>query len=239
MLRLRTFGGLTLLVDGVSVTGALTQRRQLALLALLAVVRDLGMSRDKILSYLWPERDTETARHILNQQLYSQRQSGGEELFVGRKTLRLNPTMFECDLWSFQDALRVGRLEVAVECYRGPFLDAFHLREAGEFEEWVESQRRRFRRQHLEALEQLARTAEAAGNLDDVLRWRRRAMEADLLDGTVALALARTLVQRNDRPAAIRELREYATRVRTVLEVDPHPEVQRLLSELGRDPGHP
>ena len=239
MLRLRTLGGLTLLVDGVSVTGALTQRRQLALLALLAVAREQGMSRDKILSYLWPERDTETARHILNQQLYSQRQSIGEELFVGRKTLRLNPTMFECDLWSVEEALRAGGLEAAVESYRGPFLDGFHLREAGEFEEWVDTQRRRLRREHLEALEQLSRAAESAGNLDDVLRWRRRAMETDPLDGTAALALARTLVRRNDRPAAIRELRDYATRVRTVLEVDPHPEVQRLLSELGRASGHP
>jgi DNA-binding SARP family transcriptional activator len=239
MLRLCTFGGLTLLVDGSAVTGALTQRRQLALLALLAVTRTQGMSRDKVLSYLWPERDTETARHILNQQLYSQRRSEGDQLFVGRKTLRLNPAMFECDLWSFEDARRAGRFEAAVDSYRGPFLDGFHLREAGEFEEWVEGQRRRLRREHLEALEQLSRIAESTGSLDDLLRWRSRAMETDPLDGTAALALARTLLLRNDRPAAIRELRDYATRVRTVLEVDPHPEVQRLLAELGRESAHP
>jgi DNA-binding SARP family transcriptional activator len=126
-----------------------------------------------------------------------------------------------------------------VDSYRGPFLDGFHLREAGEFEEWVEGQRRRLRREHLEALEQLSRIAESTGSLDDLLRWRSRAMETDPLDGTAALALARTLLLRNDRPAAIRELRDYATRVRTVLEVDPHPEVQRLLAELGRESAHP
>ena len=50
MLRLRTFGGLTLARDDdPPMTGAATQRRRLAILALLAVARDGGMSRDKIL----------------------------------------------------------------------------------------------------------------------------------------------------------------------------------------------
>src|SRR4030095_151222 len=131
MLRLCTLGGLTLLVDGTAVTGVMTQRRQLALLALLAVARDTGMSRDKILSYLWPEKDAEGARHILNQQLYAQRRMANEALFVGRKTLRLTPALFETDLWTFEDALRAGQLEAAVEQYKGAFLDGFFLREAG------------------------------------------------------------------------------------------------------------
>lgn len=233
MLRLRTFGGLTLLVDGTAITGVMTQRRQLALLALLAVDRDQGMSRDKILSYLWPEKDSETARHILNQQLYAQRQSGNEELFIGRKTLRLNPALFETDLWVFEDALRGGRLGEAVEQYRGPFLDGFFLREAGEFEEWVDGQRRRLAREHAEALAQLSKAAEAAGDVESELRWRRRAVDSDPLAGSAALALARLLVRRGDRPAAIRELRAHVERVRKGLEVGPDPEVQRLMADLG------
>jgi serine/threonine-protein kinase len=210
----------------------MTQRRQLALLALLAVLRDQGMSRDKILSYLWPEKDAETARHILNQQLYAQRQTAGEELFTGRKTLRLNPAIFQTDIWDFETALRAGRLEDAVALYKGPFLDGFFLREAGEFEEWVDAQRRRFTREYTGALEELSRIAEASGNPDGVLNWRRRAAEADPLDGSAALALARVLLHRGDRPAAIRELRAHEERVRKALEVEAHPEVRRLIADL-------
>lgn len=233
MLRLSTLGGLTLQVDGTPVTGVMTQRRQLALLALLAVARNTGMSRDKILSYLWPEKDAEGARHILNQQLYAQRRMANEDLFVGRKTLRLNPALFETDLWAFEDALRIGRLEDAVDQYRGPFLDGFFLREAGEFDEWTDQQRRRWSREYTEALEQLSCKAEAGGDTDAVVLWRRRALDADPLDGSAALALARALVRRGDRPAAVRALRIHEVKVRKHLEVEPDPEVRRLIAELG------
>src|SRR5262245_7021734 len=57
VLRLRTFGGLTLARGSEDLTGAVTQRRRLALLALLAASGPAGMSRDKLLAYLWPESD--------------------------------------------------------------------------------------------------------------------------------------------------------------------------------------
>ncbi len=70
-LRLLTFGGLNLLVGGHATTGSATRRRRLALLALLAVARDRGLNRDKVQAYLWPESDTERARHGLNQLVYT------------------------------------------------------------------------------------------------------------------------------------------------------------------------
>src|SRR5262245_31321580 len=69
-LRLRTLGGLS--VDLVSASdGAATRRRPLALLALLAVAGSRGVSRDKIVAYLWPESDDERARNSLSQALTS------------------------------------------------------------------------------------------------------------------------------------------------------------------------
>src|SRR6266404_7134855 len=98
MLRLRTFGGLSLSRGEENLTGAVTQRRRLAILALLAVAGESGMSRDKLQAYLWPEADAERARHVLNQLLYAQRrQVGNEALFVGRKTLRLNRDLIATD----------------------------------------------------------------------------------------------------------------------------------------------
>src|ERR1043166_1416139 len=69
-LRLLTFGGLNVLVGGHATTGSATQRRRLALLALLAVARDRGLNRDKVQAYLWPESDVERARHRLNPLVY-------------------------------------------------------------------------------------------------------------------------------------------------------------------------
>ena len=63
MLRLRTFGGLSLEgVDG-QLTGRAVQPRRLALLTLLAATNHgRGISRDTLQALLWPDSDAEHAR---------------------------------------------------------------------------------------------------------------------------------------------------------------------------------
>ena len=56
MVELRTFGGLSIEANGAPPTGAAAQRKTLALLALLAR-HPRGLSRDKVIAYLWPETD--------------------------------------------------------------------------------------------------------------------------------------------------------------------------------------
>ena len=68
MFRLRTLGGLTLERDGAPYSGPATQRRRLAILALLAAA-DAPVSRDRLMAHLWPEADPERARHSLDDAL--------------------------------------------------------------------------------------------------------------------------------------------------------------------------
>lgn len=231
--RLRTFGGLTLRVGNTTVTGVPTQRRPLALLALLAVAGEEGVSRDKILAYLWPEKNERQARHSLNQLLYAQRRYAGEDgLFLGRKTIRLDQTKIETDVARFQDSLASGDLEGAAGAYRGPFLDGFFLEEAAAFEMWVAEQRDRFARTCMSVLDRLAAAATASGHDAPATEWRRRAAELDPLDARAARLLAESLVQAGDRPGAIRALRLHQDRVRKELEVEPDPLVQRMMESL-------
>jgi DNA-binding SARP family transcriptional activator len=240
MLRLRAFGGLTLRLDGTPITGVVTQRRQLALLALLAVSGDEGMSRDKLLAYLWPEKGTDASRHILNQLLYSQRQHAGDAgLFLGRKTLRLNPALIESDVQAFDGALAAGEGERAVAQYRGPFLDGFFVPDAAEFESWVEQQRQGFARRCIQTLESLGRTASAAGDFPAAVRWLQRLQEIDPLDAAAVIRLAEVLVRSGDRPAALRALRGHQDLVRKRLEVEPDPAVSRLAEILSAPTSRP
>ena len=106
MLHLKTFGGLSVDIDGTPGTGAAQQRKTLALLALLAAAGRRGLSRDKLIAALWPETDDEHGRGLLRQSCYALRRDlHAPELFLGSLQLSLNPTVISSDVESFACAL--------------------------------------------------------------------------------------------------------------------------------------
>jgi len=89
VLRLKTFGGLSLEGDEGPLTGAAAQRRRLVLLAALAAGVQKGMSRDALVGLLWPEVDEARARAALSQALYAlKRDTGEDELELGHDVFR-------------------------------------------------------------------------------------------------------------------------------------------------------
>src|SRR5688572_31489830 len=98
MLRLNTFGGLVLQQDGQLRTGPASQRRRLALLAAVAAAGRRGVSRDKLLTLLWPDSEAEAARHALYQAVHAiLRSAGSDEIFLGGTTLQLHPQLITRD----------------------------------------------------------------------------------------------------------------------------------------------
>src|SRR5215216_6853824 len=118
MLHLTMLGGLSLESDNGFVAGGALRRRPLALLALVAS-KPHGLTRDKVLAYLWPESDTARARNCLKQTLFLLRRDTGQELFLpGTFNIRLDPRAVEVDRWKFEHAMDRGALRDAVEEYR-------------------------------------------------------------------------------------------------------------------------
>jgi DNA-binding SARP family transcriptional activator len=233
MLQLTVLGGLTLGLEDGLVSGAMTQRRRLALLALLAVARQRGVSRDKIMAYLWPESDTARARHTLNQLLHIQRKLlTGRELFLGGKTLRLNPAAIRTDLGEFEDALDRGALEAAVAVYGGPFLDGFFLKDAPEFERWTDTQRHRLARRLCAACVDLANVSATRGDQVRSAEWWRRAAEVDPLDSQIALDLIHALAAAGNRGGALHHARQHAERLHEELGATPDPRIVQLVQQL-------
>jgi DNA-binding SARP family transcriptional activator len=204
-LRMTAFGGFAPVSDEGALGAAAVQRRPLAVLALVAAAGEAGVSREKILALLRPDAEPERARRTLTQTLYSlRRATGAEELFLGVTDIRLNPAAVECDVLAFDAALRQGRLADAVELYRGPFLDGFQLPGADEFERWAEDARERYAHRCADALRELARRAERAGDVATEVGWGRRLVALDPLDSAATLALVDALGRAGDAPGAQR-----------------------------------
>jgi TolB-like protein/DNA-binding SARP family transcriptional activator len=221
MFQLRAFGGLRLERDGEPYTGPATQRRRLALLALLSA-SEAAVSRDRLTSLLWPDADPERARHSLDDALSAlRRELRRETLFLGVASLRVNPDVLWSDLAEQTEALRAGDTERAVALYTGPFLDGFFIPGAGEFDRWVESERSRRAQLFVRALDGLADAASARGDRAAVVRWRQARVDADTLDTPAALRLMDALVASDQRVEALRVARVHESLVRQELDITP------------------
>jgi DNA-binding SARP family transcriptional activator len=233
MLRLNTFGGLVLQQDGQLHTGPAAQRRRLALLAIAASAGRRGVSREKLLSLLWPDSDPEAARHSLYQALHAIRRSlGSDQVFLGTTTLQLNPELVTSDVTEFEEAVEQGGYEAAARLYRGAFLDGFRLENAPEFEQWQDAERTRHAREHGIALEALAAAASARGDHPAAARWWRRLAAAEPVSTSAALGLIESLVAAGDRAGALQFAGVHSSLVRQHLEAEPDPAVERWIARL-------
>jgi serine/threonine-protein kinase len=233
MLRLRTLGGLTIEDENGPRAGAIARKRSLALLALVGLGTEQGVSRDRVLAYLWPESEADRARTNLKQTLFQLRQDLHEEVFArAAGVLRLEPGAISVDACDFQAALDRGNPTTAVTLYRGPFLDGFFLPGLAEFERWVESERVRLAQRYAGALETLAVTAAGMGDHHGASDWWRRLAALDPLSARYVVGLMRSLAQSGDRAAALEHARVYEELVRGEFDSDPDPEVTDLAKQL-------
>ena len=233
MLRFGTFGGIALTDDAGN--AVISQRRRLALLALLAVAGERGLTRDKLLAYLWSESASDNARHALEQLLYSMRRQVPDELFRGTDPLRLNTQLVHADVVEFTQAIAAGDPARAVAAYRGPFLDGFYLADAPEFERWADQERARLSGEHAQALRKLAGEAHALGrHTAEIDLWRQIAT-TDPLAERGAIGLVRSLAEAGDWAGALRYAREYEARVREEVPGAPATGLVALVERMGGD----
>jgi DNA-binding SARP family transcriptional activator/Tfp pilus assembly protein PilF len=237
MLFLRTFGGCHLERDGVRLDDMSSQRKALALLALLAHAGDRGLTRDAAAALLWPESDEERARASLKQLVYSLRLTLGDaDAVLTSGDLRLNPESIASDVGDFRDALRRDDCEAAARAYTGTFLQGFHLRGEDEFESWVSEQRAALSRDFTRAVGQLAERADRRGEHAESVGLWRRLVDADPLSAAATLGLMRALDALDDRSAALRQASDFERLVRAELDVDPDPSVVALAARLRAPP---
>jgi DNA-binding SARP family transcriptional activator len=233
MLQLVTFGGLALVRDGAPQLGPASQRRRLALLALLAAAGKRGMSRDKLLGYLWPETDPDSARHALHQSLHALRRSvDADQLFLGTSSLQLNPELISSDVAEFDEAIERRTYEHAVGLYGGPFLDGFYLAGVAEFDRWVETERARLGREYAVALEALMSGAAQRKDHLAAARWGRRLAAAEPLNSRAAVGLIEALVAAGDRAGALQFARVHEALVREELDSPPDSAVVEWVTRL-------
>jgi serine/threonine-protein kinase len=203
------------------------------MLALLAVSPGYSLSRDKLMAYLWPERDAEHARLLLNQSVRTIRKAlGTQVLRTAGDELRLDVGVVNCDVVAFEGALAARDPERAISLYRGPFLDGFGLSDAPEFERWEDRERDRLAGGYVRALEALAEAAEARQDFLSAAEWWRARAAHDPYDSRVALRLMQALEASGNRAGALQLASVHHRLLQEDFGVEPPPELQALADRL-------
>jgi TolB-like protein/DNA-binding SARP family transcriptional activator/Tfp pilus assembly protein PilF len=237
MFRLKVLGGLLLESDSEKLPASAHQRRRLTLLVVLVRMGVRGMSRERLVSLLWPESTEESARHALDQLLYATRRDLGKHVVSSDGgQLRLDPHAVWSDVVQFELHLQRGEWEPAVGLYAGPFLDGVHLGDGLALDRWVDAERAALEERFVGALEHLARDAAERGDAQAAVAWWRRRVEVEPLSGRGALALTQALADAGDRVGALRYAHTYSVLLREELGTEANAELLALVARLTQEP---
>jgi DNA-binding SARP family transcriptional activator len=233
---LRVLGSLELKCSsGRTCTEVLAQPKRVALLTYLALARPPGWRRrDTLQGILWPERDREHAQSGLRKGLYILRQELGEAAIVrrGDQEVRLAEDLVWCDAVAFERGAMGGELEGCTELYRGNLLEGFFIREAPEFERWLDAERARLAELYEHVVSSLADGAETELRWLDQVRWRRRLTRLDPYNSRYVFRLMEALLQAGEPANAIRAAAEHRRFVQQDLGAEPAAEVVELAERL-------
>jgi DNA-binding SARP family transcriptional activator len=237
MIELHTLGVLDLrAAEGREVLAVLQQPKRLGLLAYLAADPPRRFHRrDSLLALFWPDLDEGHARAALRRSLHFLRSALGSEVLSGRgdEEVGVPEEVLWCDATALDRALQAGEPERAMSLYRGPFLDGLHVEgAASEFQDWLDRERDRLRRQAAAAATLLMERAEREGRAADAARWARQALELMPDDESALRRLLALLDRAGDRPAAIQAYEDFARRMAQDLELEPAPETRALAESI-------
>lgn len=249
--RVELLGGLRA-VRGEQVLTRFATQKVAALLAYLAFYRERAHPRDELVELLWPQSEPEAGRRRLRVALTSLRhqlepaapggRGWGAVLVANRRSVQLNPAACTTDVAAFEAAWReasragmagerVPRLAAAVGLYRGELLPGY-------FDDWILPHRQWLAEAYQQALGQLVRLLQEAGDRGAALLYARRAVAADPLREEAREELIRLLAGTGAPTAALKEYAALERLLEREWGATPAPEIRALVHGLrGQGPG--
>ena len=211
-----------------------------ALAFYLAARPDQPVTRTRLIALLWEDSDEQEGRNSLSTALSRLRRNVPNLPIVPvGDSLVWRPDSADAvwtDLAAFQVLTRAGAtradLDMAVELWRGPFLEGFDLRDCTDWDEWLDLERANWQQRMLDALERAADAHAVENDWYGALAHARRALSIDPLQERFHRQVMRLYERAGDRAAALTHYRAASQTLQTQLGVQPDPTTQRLYRDI-------
>ncbi|MCC6607678.1 MAG: hypothetical protein IT327_31010 [Anaerolineae bacterium] len=236
VLKVALLGPLRLTIDDEPLIGLDSGKAQ-ALLCYLAA-NGRPHSRHALANLLWGELPEADARRNLRGELLKLRRHLEPYLQISHQTIALHP---DAPVWVdtavFQQTIRAGEKEggewqTAVTLYRGEFLQEFYVRQAPEFDNWLQAQRRWFHNQAITAYDAWAGHLQAQGDFTAATRLARQLLALEPTREASHRLLMQLLASSGQRPAALLQFEQCQKLLAEELGVDVSAETAVLHEQI-------
>jgi len=246
-LAMRFLGSFAVMHDGVALDGFGYDKTR-ALLAYLALESGEGPHRrEKLADLLWPDVPAETARGNLRRTLHDLRKTltaggAGEEFFVTSKSqLGFDrASTYWLDVEAFSQSVpasgadELEHLEQQWALYREGFLRGLSLRDAPDFENWLELRREAVQRQALQLLKRLIQCHEQHGQLARAIVLLHKEIELDPWAEDAHRRLMQLQARNGQTAAALAQFEVCRALLQCELGLEPEPQTLALVQAIRR-----
>jgi DNA-binding SARP family transcriptional activator len=238
--QLRLFGGLQLSLDDKELTSQLSVKAQ-GLICYLAVT-GRPQTRLKLAGLFWGDKPDAAALRSLRVELTKIRKHLAPYFAISRQAIAFKQThtWLDCDSFAHQLKLAQGadnasarsHLREAVALYTGDFLDGYQAGDALGFEEWLFSQRERYRSTVFSALGRLVDYSLEMGDFEAGIEYANQLLLLDPWLEEGHRQLMWLYAQNGQRGAALRQYESCREVLAVELGVEPSPETTALWQQI-------
>jgi len=232
-LRIITLGRFAVWQGGRRIAdSAWSKRRAGALFCLLLLSPRHSLTREQVITYLWPETGFAAAQPLLHQATSTLRRCLEPDLprkFPSRYLsveegvvqLHLPPGAW-IDFQAFTDLVTLGDYEQALILYEGELLPAHR------YADWAIWERERLAQRYLQALLAVAEASLADGRAQQALELARKALAQEPWQEQAVHIGMEACILLHDRAGALRLYQTLARRLATDLGIEPEAELKEL-----------
>lgn len=247
LLRIHTFGGLTLEHNGSPITGFHSRKVEALLVYLACTGRP--HPREVLAELLWPERSQVQSLANLRTGLSNLRQVLPSHVHTTRRMIALlDESAVWLDVAELERLLTLAGIQErresvlsndeaktlakALDLYHGDFLHGFYVPDSRAFEDWVELERERLRRTVIEALHHLVLFDLEHGVYADGIAQATRLLALDPLHDEINRHLILLLAQAGQRTQALAQYETYCRLLDEELGARPSPDIVSLYRQI-------
>jgi predicted ATPase/DNA-binding SARP family transcriptional activator len=226
MLEINVLGNLNLTLNGENLD-SLSLRAQVLLVYL--ALENGQHSRPYLASMLWPESSESKANTSLRVVLTELRKTVGNYLNINRNNIGFCPdAIFNLDLFEFEKSIHDGRIEDALQLYRGDFLTGVFITGSNEFENWHRWERDRIRLYSIRQIEEAILRAFALNNFQATAKIALGLLKIDPINEIANQYYSIALALDNLSAVSIQHLDSYINQVEDQLGLPVSPEITTI-----------